>query len=80
MAAKKKAYERFGELTQRAVAPTPVEPEAPAVAPSATEEITILLHPEVARALEENALERNITPSEVVEEALRRLFNIRRWG
>ena len=79
MAEKKKAYKRFGELTQRAMGPVRAEAERGDAGPSPAEEFAIRLNPEVARALEESAAERNTTPSEVVEEALRRFLNVRRW-
>ncbi len=77
MAEKKKAYQRFGELTRQATAPTAQEDTGPVSAP--TEALSIRLSPEVRRALEERADADNTTPSEIVEEVLRRYLKISRW-
>ena len=73
MAEKKKAYRRFEELTRRAVAPMADEVEAPSA-----EALSIRLSPDVRRALEERAAADNTTPSEIVQEALRRYLELPR--
>ena len=77
MAEKKKAYQRFGDLTKQAMAPTPQEGTGPVPAPE--EPLSIRLSPKVRRALEEQAAADNTTPSEIVEEALRRYLKAPRW-
>ncbi|HEV3364448.1 MAG TPA: ribbon-helix-helix protein, CopG family [Acidimicrobiia bacterium] len=79
MAEKKKAYRRFEELTKRAMAPTSVdaEPDFESIAPP--EPLRISLSREVRQALEQHAAAKERTPSEIVEEALRRYLNSR-WA
>ncbi len=83
MAEKKKAYRRFEELTKKATAPMAPEPERDpgsvnlqpgggAGPGSPAEALPIWLSPEVRRALLEQAAAENTTPSEIVQEALRR--------
>ena len=79
MAAKKKAYRRFEELTKQATAPTGQEDTAAGSVSAPTEAVSIRLSPEVRRALEERADADNTTPSEIVEEILRRYLKISRW-
>jgi ribbon-helix-helix CopG family protein len=67
MAEKKKAYQRFGELIRQETAPTPAEAE-----PDRVDAIEIRLSPEVRRALEQHAAAEGATPSDIVQEALRR--------
>jgi Ribbon-helix-helix protein, copG family len=82
MTEKKKAYRRFEELARRATAPMTAEAErdrggsgvTDTRSPSA-ESVPILLSPEVRRALEQHAAAENTTPSEIVEEALRRYLD-----
>lgn len=75
MAEKKKAYRRFEELTRRAMEPTSVDAEPESMAPA--EPLPISLSPEVRRALEQHAAAKHTTPSEIVEQALRRYLNSR---
>ena len=77
MAEKKKAYRRFEELTKQATAPTPREGTGPLSAPE--EPLSIWLSPKVRRALEDQAAADDTTPSEIVEEALRRYLKAPRW-
>jgi hypothetical protein len=87
MAEKKKAYQRFEELTRQATAPTPAEAErdrdlmnprdrsegpGPGQGSLSPEALPIWLSPEVRRALEHRAAAEGTTPSEIVQEALRR--------
>ncbi len=70
MAEKKKPYQRFEELTKRAIAPAA---EAELGQGSALEaELTVWLTPEVRRVLLERAATENTTASKIVEDALRR--------
>jgi hypothetical protein len=74
MAERKKAYQRFGELIKQETAPTPAEAERdrdPIGSPP-TDAIQIRLVPELRRALEQRAAAEGTTPSEIVQEALRR--------
>ena len=66
-ALKKKAYQRFEELIKQATAPSAAETEAPEA-----QSLSIWLSPAVRRALEQHATAVGSTPSEVVEEAVRR--------
>ena len=77
MAETTKAYQRFGDLTKQAMAPTTQEGAGPVSAPE--EPLSILLSPKVRRALEEQAAADHTTPSEIVEEALRRYLKAPRW-
>jgi hypothetical protein len=78
MAEKNKAYRRFEQLTRRAMDPTVTEAEPdPDSAKRGTwsfsaEALSIQLSPDVRRALEEHAAANNTTPSEIVQNALRR--------
>lgn len=82
MADKKKAYRRFEELTRKAMDPTAAEAEPdPGLAKHGTwsfsaEALSIQLSPEVRRALEQHAAANNTTPSEIVQDALRRYLEI----
>jgi hypothetical protein len=67
MADKKKAYQRFRELTHQATATTPAQAESPP-----PEALPIWLSPDVRRALEQHAAAEGTTVSEVVQAALRR--------
>jgi pyruvate/2-oxoglutarate dehydrogenase complex dihydrolipoamide acyltransferase (E2) component len=67
MPGKKKAYQRFEELIKQATAPSAAETEAPEA-----QSLSIWLSPAVRRALEQHATAVGSTPSEVVEEAVRR--------
>ena len=82
MAEKKKAYRRFEELTRQATAPMTDEAEQDhgleRVGSPPAEALAIRLSPEVRRALEEQAAAENTTPSEIVQEALRRYLEIQR--
>ena len=76
---KKKAFQRFGELTRQATAPAaPAEPEATGEESPPVEELTIQLHPRVSRALKQRAAISRSTPSELVEAALRRYLDLSR--
>ena len=76
MAEKKKAYRRVEELTKQATAP--LADEAEQDRGLTAEALAIRLSPEVRRALEEQAAAENTTPSEIVQEALRRYLEIPR--
>jgi hypothetical protein len=76
VAEKKKAYQRFAELAGKATARTPAAPDAAAPESSPADTITIRLQPEVRRALVRKVAADKATPSEVVEEALRRYLEI----
>jgi Ribbon-helix-helix protein, copG family len=91
MAEKKKAYRRFEELTRQATAPMAAEAERDrgsmnlrrrsgwtGMGPPPAEAFPIRLSPQVRRALEQHAAADNTTPSEIVEEALRRYLEIPR--
>jgi hypothetical protein len=91
MAEKKKAYRRFEELTRQATAPMGAEDErdrdlmnrrhrsgTTGMGSPSAEAVPIRLSPEVRRALEQQAVADNTTPSEIVEEALRRWLEIPR--
>ena len=86
MAEKKKAYRRFEELTRQATAPTAAEAEHDrdlmtgdtGMGSPPAEALPIRLSPEVRRALEQHAAAENTTPSEIVQEALRRYLEIPR--
>jgi regulator of protease activity HflC (stomatin/prohibitin superfamily) len=75
---RKKAYQRFAELTGQATAPIPAEADAAGIEHSSAEAITIRLRPEVRRALVRRVNADNTTPSEIIEEALRRYLEIPR--
>jgi hypothetical protein len=82
---KKKAYQRFEELIKQ-TAPTPAEVErdpglmnrgrsegpGPGQGSLSPEALPIWLSPEVRRALEHRAAAEGTTPSEIVQQALRR--------
>jgi hypothetical protein len=81
MADKKKAYRRFEQLTRRAMAPAAAEGEpdpATAHAWMAAPPLPIRLSPEVRHALERHVVASDATPSEIVEDALRRYLAIPR--
>jgi len=75
---KKKAYQRFGELTRQATAPVASEAEPADDDPPPVEELTVQLHPRVSRALRQRAAISRSTPSEIVETALRRYLDLGR--
>ena len=75
---KKKAYQRFGELTRQATGPAPSEAEPADDDSPAIEELTVQLHPRVSRALKQRAAISRSTPSEIVETALRRYLDLGR--
>jgi len=75
---KKKAFQRFGELTRQATGPLPADAEPVGEDPPPAEEFTIRLHPRVSRVLKQRAAISNSTPSEVVEAALRRYLDLSR--
>jgi hypothetical protein len=84
MADKKKAYRRFEQMTRRAMAPTPAETgpdrgsaDGGEAGPPPDEALTIRLSPELRRALERQAAIEGTTPTEIVEQALRRY--LQRW-
>jgi hypothetical protein len=83
MAGKKKAYRRFEELTKRAMAPTAdnaePKPRSGDTEMGSPETLPILLNPEVRWALEARAAADNTTPSEIVQEALRRYLRTPRF-
>ena len=74
MAEKKKAYQRFGDLTRKATAPGAVEAtdDTTPVEPAQAQSLTVQLTPELQRALARRAAADDKTPTEIVEEALRR--------
>jgi hypothetical protein len=74
MAEKKKPYQRFEELTKRAIAPTGVEAE-PGQDSAPEQELSIWLSPKARRALLERAAAENTTASKIVEDALRRYLS-----
>ncbi len=91
MAEKRKAYRRFEELTRQATAPMAADAERDrgVMEPGASqrgfrhgspqaEALPIQLSAEVRRALEQHAAAHNTTPSEIVQEALRRYLEIPR--
>jgi hypothetical protein len=91
MADKKKAYRRFEELTKQAIAPAAAEADrdrgATNVQPGGggtgmgsppAEALPIWLSPDVRRALEQQAAADKTTPSEIVEEVLRRYLEMPR--
>jgi hypothetical protein len=90
MAKKKKAYQRFEELTRQATAPTPAEAEldrganvgrssgATGMESAPAEALPIRLSREVRQALEERVAADDTTPSEIVQEALRRYLELPR--
>ena len=79
MAEKKKAYQRFEELTRQATAASiPAEADTIGEGSPAGEAIMVRLSPEVRRALEQQAAADSTTPSEIIEEALRRYLEIPR--
>ena len=90
MADKKKAYQRFVDLTRQATNPMAAEAEDPGsvdlgrrsgdsvVGFAPAEAHPIRLSPELRRALEQRAVADNTTPSEIVHEALRRYLDIAR--
>lgn len=75
---KKKAYQRFEELARQATASIPAEADTIGKGSTTEEAIMIRLSPEVRRALEQQAAADSTTPSEVIEEALRRWLEIPR--
>jgi hypothetical protein len=75
---KKKAYQRFGELTRQATGPAPADTEPADEESPVTEELTIQLHPKVSRALKQRAAISRSTPAEIVETALRRYLDLGR--
>jgi hypothetical protein len=76
---KKKAFQRFGELTRLATAPgAPAETDPAGEESPPVEELTIQLHPRVSRALKQRAAISHSTPSELVEAALRRYLDLSR--
>jgi hypothetical protein len=75
MAEKKKAYRRFQDLTRQATAPMAAEAE---MGSPPAETLPIRLSPDVRRALEQQAAADNTTPSEIVQEALRRYLEVPR--
>jgi len=75
---KKKAYQRFGELTRQATGPVPADAEPADDESPVTEELTIQLHPKVSRALKQRAAISRSTPAEIVETALRRYLDLGR--
>jgi hypothetical protein len=88
MAAKKKVYRRFEELTKRAMAPAagdaepaqgPMNPRSGDTDMGSSETLPIHLNPQVRRALETRAAADNTTPSEIVQEALRRYLQTPRF-
>jgi hypothetical protein len=79
VAEKKKAYRRFEELTRRALAPDSAAAEPASASGAPAEPLPISLSMEVRRALEQHAAAKETTPSEIVEEALRRYLNSR-WA
>lgn len=74
MAEKKKAYQRFGDLTRKATAPVAGEAEGGtgSIEPAQPETLTVQLTPELHRALARRAATEDKAPLEIVEEALRR--------
>jgi len=81
MADKKKAYRRFEQLTRRAMTPTAAENEPdPGTANPwmAAPPLPIRLSPEVRQALEQRVAASAATPSEIVEDALRRYLEMGR--
>lgn len=82
MAEKKKAYQRFEELTRRATTrPAPEANQNPGLpgnpeGPPA-DVVTVRLSPEVRRALVHHVRTEEASPSEIVEEALRRYLDLR---
>jgi hypothetical protein len=82
MAEKKKAYRRFEELARQATAPMVTEPGASQggswLGSPPTDALPIQLSPEVRRVLEQHAATHNTTPSEIVQEALRRYLEMPR--
>jgi len=75
MAGKKKPYQRFEELTKRAIAPAGAEAEGGEDSPPEAE-LSIWLSPKVRRALLERAAAENTTASKIVEEVLRRHLSL----
>ena len=79
MAEKKKAYQRFQDLAKQATAaPIPVEANTIGKESDTGEAIRIRLSPEVRRALEQRAVAHSTTPTEIIEEALRRYLELPR--
>ena len=79
MAEKKKAYQRFAELARQATAASiPAEPDTIGEESLAGEAIMIRLSPETRRALVHQAVTDSTTPTEIIEEALRRYLEIPR--
>ena len=79
MAEKKKAYQRFQELANQVTAASvPAEADTSGEEYPAGEAMTIRLRPEVRRALEQRAVADSTTPTEIIEEALRRHLEIPR--
>ena len=82
MADKKRAYRRFEQLTRKAMDPSSVEAEPDPASTKgggwsfSAEALSIRLSPDVRRALEKHAAARNTTPSEVIQDALRRYLEI----
>jgi ribbon-helix-helix CopG family protein len=81
MADKKKSYRRFEQLTRRAMTPAAAEGEpGPGMASPwmAGPPLPIRLSAEVRQALEQHVAARDTTPSEIVEDALRRYLEMPR--
>ena len=77
MAEKKKAYQRFQDLAKQATAASiPVEADTIGEESDTGEAISIRLSPEVRRALAQQAAVDSTTPTEIIEEALRRFLEI----
>jgi hypothetical protein len=75
---KKKAYQRFGELTRQATGAVPSQADPADDEQPVVEELTVQLHPKVSRALKQRAAISRSTPSEIVETALRRYLDLGR--
>ena len=79
MAEKKKAYQRFQDLAKQVTAgSTPAQADTGGEESHAGETIRIRLRPEVRRALEQQASSDSTTPTEIIEEALRRYLELPR--
>ena len=79
MAEKKKVYQRFQDLAKQATAASiPVEADTIGEESDTGEAIRIHLSPEVRRALARQAAADSTSPTEIIEEALRRYLELPR--
>jgi hypothetical protein len=79
MAEKKKPYQRFQELARQATTSSnPARSDGNGETFLVEEAITICLSTELRRAVEQQAVADRTTPTEIIEEALRRYLELPR--